>query len=86
MKIRVHFIFIAIVLLAGCVQMQNKVIVANENHISISPRNNMLYESDRVAASGETAMKHCKKYGKTAVLESVEHAGRFIAAVKFRCE
>ena len=78
------FGMIALALL-GC-STTNEIIVSSEHSITIRPRNDVLYEADRVAAAGATAREHCAKYGKSAVYESAEKSGRTFAAVTFRCE
>lgn len=81
-SVGICFIFLII---AGC-STTNEVITSTERSITIRPRNDVMYEADRVAAAAETARAHCAKYGKSAAYESAEKSGRFYSAVTFRYE
>ena len=50
----------------GCTTT-NQIISANENHVTIRPRDNVVYEADRVGATSETAHAHCAQFNKSAV-------------------
>ncbi len=56
------------VFLTAC-STDNEIISADEHHIAIKPRTDVLYTSDQIPAA-ETAKAHCAKHGKASVYVS----------------
>ncbi len=61
------------VFLAAC-STDNYIISADEYHIAIQPRNDILYASDQILAAGTMAKAHCTKHGKSSVFLSTRRS------------